>query len=367
MIIEEIHIYQVDLPLSGVTFTMSDGSYTSMDSTIVRIVTDTGVVGWGETCPVGSTYAPEHAGGARAALSQIATGLIGVDIMGPQQVRRVMDRQLNGHNYAKAAIDIAIHDAIGKQHGLRVCDMLGGAVTARVPSYYALSIGDPDEVAAEALEKFREGYPRLQIKVGGGSVDVNIETIRKVWEATSCTRISVDANRALLARDVLRIDRECLDVPLVFEQPCNTVDEIASVRGQLHHAVYLDETTETLNDVLGALALRVCDGFGLKVTRLGGLAALATVRDICEERSMPHTCDDSWGGDIIAAACVHLGATVAPRLFEGSWIAAPYMDLHYDSTNPVVVDSGHIEVPTGPGLGINPDEGVFGAPVASFN
>jgi L-alanine-DL-glutamate epimerase-like enolase superfamily enzyme len=81
---------------------------------------------------------------------------------------------------------------------------------------------------------------------------------------------------------------------------------------------------------------------------------------------MPHTCDDSWGDDIIAAACVHLGATVRPRLLEGVWIAQPHMDIHYDSDNPIRIEGGRIQVPTGPGLGVVPDEGVFGKPVASF-
>jgi L-alanine-DL-glutamate epimerase-like enolase superfamily enzyme len=141
---------------------------------------------------------------------------------------------------------------------------------------------------------------------------------------------------------------------------------VAALHGRGRHGVYLDENTENLNDVLRAISLGICDGFGLKVTRLGGLGALATARDLCEARSLPHTCDDTWGGDIIAAACVHVGATVAPRLLDGVWVAQPYLNFPYDSANPVRVDAGHIRLPTGAGLGVVPDNGVFGAPVASF-
>ena len=366
MHIAEIHVYQVDLPLSGKTYRMSEGSYTALDSTVVKVISDTGVSGWGETCPVGLTYSPEHALGARAALAQMAPGLIGNPVTGPLSVRRSMDKLLYGHNYAKAALDIAIHDLIGKAHGIRVCDMLGGATSERVMSYYALNVDEPDEVARMAAERIAQGFPRLQIKVGGRPVELDIETIRKVWEVTGCTRLAVDANRALTTRDVLRIERECADIPFVFEQPCNTMEEIAAIRGQLHHGMYLDENTENLSSVVRAISLGICDGFGLKVTRLGGLGTMATVRDICEARSMPHTCDDNWGGDIIAAACVHIGATVQPRLLEGVWLAEPYMDSHYDTKNPVRIEDGHIQVPTGPGLGVVPDEGVFGEPAASF-
>ncbi|MEO9094139.1 MAG: mandelate racemase/muconate lactonizing enzyme family protein [Microbacteriaceae bacterium] len=345
---------------------MSEGSYTALDSTIVEVVSDTGISGWGETCPVGPTYAPEHALGARAALTQMAPNLIGTPVTGPLAMRHAMDRFLYGHNYAKAALDIAMYDLIGKAHGIRVCDLLGGSVSERVNSYYALGVDEPDAVARTAAEKIAEGYPRLQIKIGGRPVEIDIETIRKVWEATGCTRLAVDANRALTTRDVLRIERECADIPFVFEQPCNTMEETAAIRSQLHHGIYIDESTENLSSVLRAISLGICDGFGLKVTRLGGLGAIATVRDICQARSMPHTCDDNWGGDIIAAACVQIGATVQPRLLEGVWLAESYMDAHYDSTNPVRIEGGHIQVPTGPGLGVTPDAGVFGEPVASF-
>lgn len=77
------------------------GTHTAFDSTIVEVVSDTGISGWGETCPVGPTYQPEHALGARAALAQMSPGLIGSEVTGPLAVRRSMDKLLNGHNYAK--------------------------------------------------------------------------------------------------------------------------------------------------------------------------------------------------------------------------------------------------------------------------
>lgn len=365
--ISDIHVYQMDLPLGDKSYrTSSGGAYTSFDSTIVEIVSDTGISGWGETCPFGAVYQPEHALGARAALYQMAPGLIGREVTGPRAVRRFLDELLNGSNYAKAAIDIAIYDLIGKSYGLSVSDLLGGAVTERVKSYYAIPVVEPDEAAKLAAEKLAQGYPRLQIKVGGRPVEVDIETIHKVWEATGCTRLAVDGNRALTTRDVLRIEKECTDIPFVLEQPCNTMEEIASIRAQVLRPIYLDENTEDLSSVLRAISMGISDGFGFKVTRLGGLGNLAAVRDVCESRSMPHTVDDSWGGDIIAAACVHMAATVQPRLLEGVWIAEPFMDVQYDSKNPVRIEGGHIQLPSGPGLGIVPDEGVFGKAVASF-
>jgi len=108
------------------------------------------------------------------------------------------------------------------------------------------------------------------------------------------------------------------------------------------------------------------DGFGMKVTRIGGLMPMASFRDICEARNLHHTSYDSWGGDIIAGACVDLGATAKPKLFEGAWLAQPYIEGHYDSKNGIVIKDGHIALPSGPGLGVVPDEGLFTNQVASF-
>lgn len=367
MKITEIHVYAHALPVRNGPYTMANAEVWSLDTTLVKIVCDNGLIGWGETCPVGPTYQPQHAKGARAALAEMAPGLIGADPLQPVLLRRRMDSLLNGHRYAKAAIDIAAYDLMGKHYGARVADLLGGAVTDRVPSYYATGVGAPDDIARIAAEKAAEGYPRLQVKIGGRPVEIDIEVVRKVWERIGGKmRLAVDGNRGLTTRDALRLSRECPDIPFIMEQPCNTIEEIAAIRHQLHHAVYIDESGEDLATVLRVVGAGLCDGFGMKVTRIGGLHAMATFRDICEARAMPHTCDDAWGGDIIAAACTHIGATVSPRLMEGVWLAAPYIEGNYDPENGLTIEAGHIQLPKGPGLGITPDDTLFGAAVASY-
>ena len=368
MKITEIHIYALDLPVQDGPYTMSNAQVWSLDTTLVKLVADNGLVGWGETCPVGPTYQPHHSKGARAALSEMAQGLIGANPLTPVQLRRKMDGLLNGHLYAKAAIDIAAHDLMGKHYGVRVADLLGGAIVESVPSYYATGVGAPDDIARLAEEKVRQGYPRLQIKIGGRPVEIDIETVQKVWERVGGkVRLAVDGNRGLTTADALRLSRECRDIPFIMEQPCNSIEEIASIRAQLGHGVYIDENGTDLATIIRLVGQGLCDGFGMKVTRIGGLSAMATFRDICEARSMPHTCDDAWGGDIIAAACTHIGATVRPNLSEGVWLAAPYIDGHYDKEHGITIENGHIALPEGPGLGIIPDEDRFGAPVASYS
>ena len=368
MKIKEVHIYSHNMAVKNGPYTIASSKVYSLDTTLLKLVADNGLFGWGETCPVGPTYQPHHSKGAVAALQEMAQGLIGANPLQPLQLRRRMDGLLNGHRYAKAAVDIAAYDLMGKHYKARVADLLGGVVTERVPSYYASGIGEPDDIARIAEERMKEGYPRLQIKIGGRDVAIDIAVVRKVWERTKGgLRLAVDGNRSLTTRDTLRLSRECPEIPFILEQPCNTIEEIKAIRGQLQHAVFLDENGEDLSTVLRTVGDGICDGFGMKVTRIGGLHAMATFRDICEARSMPHTCDDAWGGDIIAAACTHIGATVQPRLCEGVWLAQPYIEGNFDPENGVNIERGHIKLPTGAGLGVVPNEAMFGAPVASFN
>ncbi|MER8390045.1 mandelate racemase/muconate lactonizing enzyme family protein [Mesorhizobium sp. M1380] len=367
MRIDQINVYKVQLPVKGGTYRMASDDVDALDSTIVEIVTDDGLTGWGETCPVGPVYQPHHALGARAAIAEIAPGLMGAEIASIRLLAKRMDERLNGHGYAKAAFDIAFLDLLGQRLGVPVSTLLGGALVDRVPAYYSLIVGPPDETARIAADKVKSGYPRLQVKISGRNLEQDVASIHKVWEAVGYkARIAVDGNRGLTVAAAIHLDRLCQAIPFVFEQPCNTMDEITTLKGRVMHPVYLDENTEDQNAVLRAISLGIADGFGFKVTRLGGLTRMATIRDVCAIRSLPHSCDDAWGGDIIAAACVHLASTVEPRRFEGAWIAQEYIEGHFDAKNPIVIENGHIAVPQLPGLGIKPEPGMFGMPVATY-
>ncbi|MFD1984365.1 mandelate racemase/muconate lactonizing enzyme family protein [Mesorhizobium newzealandense] len=369
MRIEVINVYKCLLPVKGGSgYRMASDNVQLLDSTLLEVVTDEGLKGWGETCPVGPIYQPHHALGARAAIAEIAPGLIGQEVSSMRRIAKVVDDRLNRHGYAKAAFDIAFLDVLGQSLGVPISSLLGGALTDRVPSYYSTIVGTPEETARIAADKVKAGYPRLQIKIGGRDLEQDVATVHKVWEAVGYkARIAVDGNRGLTVATAMHLDRLCESIPFAFEQPCNTMDEIATLKGRLTHPVYLDENTEDLNAVLRAISLNIADGFGFKVTRLGGLSKMTTVRDMCAIRSLPHTCDDAWGGDIIAAACVHLASTVEPRRFEGAWIAQEYIEGHYDPVNPIVIRDGHIEVPQRPGLGVKPDPETLGAAVATYS
>ena len=170
MKITAIRVYRIPLPLKS-PYRFAGGELSNVESTVVKITTDAGLSGFGECCPCGPTYAPEHAAGARAALQALAPHLIKTDALALNRCHDVMEQHLNGHAYAKAAIDIALWDLAGKHHGARICDLLGGARSEKVPSYHAIGSTTPDEAARIAREKKQQGFSRLQVKVGGRPVE----------------------------------------------------------------------------------------------------------------------------------------------------------------------------------------------------
>ncbi|GAA4847463.1 enolase C-terminal domain-like protein [Actinomycetospora corticicola] len=366
MKIERIHVHQALLPVVGEPYRMSHTTVHELDSTLVEVVTADGRHGWGETCPLGPVYQPHHALGARAALEQIAPGLVGTEIDSPRRLAQRMDELLAGHGYAKAALDAAVLDLLGQELGVPVSTLLGGALVDRVPSYYSVIVGTPEDSARSAAAAVAAGYPRVQVKIGGRDLEQDVETVHRVWEAVGYrARLAVDANRAMTAAHALQFDRLTADVPFVLEQPCNTLGEMALLRGRLTHPVALDENTEDVDTVLRAVTEGLADAFSFKVTRLGGPTRAAQARDLCALRSVPHTVDDAWGGSVVAAACLHLAATVEPHLLEGVWIAQDYIEGHHDPQRPVVVQDGHLAVPQGPGLGVTPDPASL-TPLATY-
>ena len=117
MRIKEVHIYKLELPVAGGSYRMASASVSKLDSTIVEILTDTDLKGYGETCPIGPVYQPMHALGARSALEQMGPHLIGANPLRIECVHDAMESALNGHRYAKAAVDIALWDIAGKAYG----------------------------------------------------------------------------------------------------------------------------------------------------------------------------------------------------------------------------------------------------------
>src|SRR6056297_1593024 len=195
MKVTRIDVFQMDLTYVHGTYRMSGGrDIRALPSTLVRVTSDTGIEGWGEVCPLGTTYLPAHAGGAQAALALLAPALIGLDPTNLAAINETMDGALMGHAYAKSPIDVACWDLTGKAWGARVADMLGGVRQEAFPLYVAVPLGTPEEMAGYVEARRAEGIHRFQLKIGGDPAQ-DIARARHVVASTAAEDVIVgDAN-----------------------------------------------------------------------------------------------------------------------------------------------------------------------------
>src|SRR6266705_2550657 len=180
MKITRILAYRVELQLVETTYKWSGGkSVTVFDSTIVGVETNTGLIGYGEVCPLGPFYLPAYADGVRAGLRELCPHLLGEDPRQLSRLNRRMDAALKGHPYVKSGIDMACWDILGNTAGLPVCTLLGGRYGEDFHLYRAISQEAPDAMASRVAEYHAQGYRRFQLKVGGDPAD-DIARIRAV-------------------------------------------------------------------------------------------------------------------------------------------------------------------------------------------
>ena len=137
-------------------YSFAGTTLSQMTTVILRLQTDTGLTGWGETCPLGATYAEAHAEGAIAAMKVLAPAVMGATAM-PRALNAAMDAALDGHAYAKAMVDIAAWDLLGKSAGLPLSSLLGGPLSDPVPSYYAIAPSGTEAAVATATARASEG------------------------------------------------------------------------------------------------------------------------------------------------------------------------------------------------------------------
>ncbi|MEX1184923.1 MAG: cis-3-hydroxy-L-proline dehydratase [Gemmatimonadota bacterium] len=362
MKITRITVFQVDLPLQEGGYSWSGGkSVAVFDSTVVRIDTDDGVTGWGEVCPLGPVYLPAYAAGARAGIREIAPALIGQDPTGLERINRLMDRTLQGHPYAKSAIDMACWDILGKVSGQPLCTLLGGRYGEDFVLYRAISQRSPEEMAENVAGYRERGYRRFQLK-SGSDVATDIARIRAVREVLEDDDILVaDANTGWLMHEAARVVRGVRDVDVYIEQPCASYEECLTIRRRTDHPFVLDENINGIDALLRGHADGAMDVVNIKISKFGGLTRARQARDLCASMGIAMTVEDSWGGDIITAAIAHLAHSTPTELLFTSTDFNSYGTVTIADGAPTGVN-GRMRAPDAPGLGVEPRLDVLGKP-----
>lgn len=367
MKITRITVFHVDLPLEH-PYWLSGGrlKFECLDATLVKIETDAGITGWGEGTPWGHTYVPAHGPGVRAGIETMATFLIGLDPRRVLEVERVMDLTLPGHLYAKSPIDMACWDIAGQAAGLSIAALMGAQASRPIPiasSVGAKTVAETREVMTRYSDR---GYIAHSVKIGG-DVDRDIARIRDVEAFKQPGDIILyDVNRGWTRQQALRVMRATEDLRVMFEQPCETLDDIAAIR-PLHSApVSVDESLVTLQDAARIARDGLAEVFGIKLNRVGGLTKAARMRDI----ALAHGIDMfvmATGGSVLAdTEALHLAATIPDANCHAVWACQDMLTVDIAAGRGPRNEKGHLHLPDTPGLGVHPDESALGDPVAIY-
>ncbi|WP_299690482.1 enolase C-terminal domain-like protein [uncultured Tateyamaria sp.] len=367
MKITGLTVYQCDLP-SEHPYWLSGGrlKFDCLDATLVKVETDAGITGWGEGTPWGHTYVPAHGPGIRAGIETMAPFVLGLDPRRVLEVERVMDLALPGHLYAKSPIDMACWDIAGQTAGLPIADLMGGG--SRTPARIASSVGAKTaEETRSVMARYRDrGYVAHSVKIGG-DVDHDIARIRDV-EATKLPGeiILYDVNRGWTRQQALRVMRATDDLGVMFEQPCESLDDIAAIRLLHSVPVSVDETLVTLRDACRIARDGLAEVFGIKLNRVGGLTKAARIRDV----ALAHGIDMfvmATGGSVLAdAEALHLAATIPDPHRLAVWACQDMITAEIAGGRGPHNTDGHLHLPETPGLGVHPDQGALGDPVAIY-
>jgi len=367
MKITRISAYQVDLPLREGSYKWSGGkSVNVFDSTIVRVDTDEGLTGYGEVCPLGPFYLPAYGPGVRSGIRELAPHLIGYDPRNLDVLNRRMDAALKGHPYVKSGIDIACWDVLGQVCGQPVCTLLGGRNGDDFVLYRAIS-QEPAEVMADRVAHYRsEGYRRFQLKVGGDAQD-DIDRIHAVAERLEPgDRLVADANTGWLMHDAMRVVDAVRDVDVYIEQPCLSYEECLSIRRHTNRPFVLDEVVDSIDMLIRARADLAMDVVNIKISKFGGLTKARQARDLCASLGVAMTIEDSWGGDITAAAIAHLAHSTPTELLFTSTDFNSYVTVSTAEGAPQR-NQGRLAASSEPGLGVRPRFDVLGEAVLQIS
>lgn len=353
-----IELIALRLPLIE-PFVISYAVYPDMPTILVRVETDTGLTGWGEATPdpqvTGETY-----GGTFEALKRIAPILLGRDPRDRGSIMRAVDYQLDAAPAAKAALDIALHDLVGKASGLPVWALLNGRSRDYLTISRVVSLKTPDEMARDALRHVENGFKTVKLKIGeAGDIRTDIQRVAAVREAVGPEiKIKIDVNQGWRTPGVAI--QAALGIaaykPEYIEQPIDMhdLDGLADVRRLSGLQIMADEAIHGPRDALRAAQLRACDLINIKLMKTGGLLNALALNAIAETAGIVCQVGTMVESSIASAAGLHLA--MALENVQTVEMGGPIMFAEDIGPLRHYYDRDRVTLPDGPGLGVEPDE-----------
>ncbi len=306
--IERIEVYPVTLRFFE-PFRIAPGSSEKSRNIVVKVVTDYGVEGWGEASP-SRRVTGETVETVLEALSRIAPRLIGMCPLRIEQNVETMDQVVKGNPAAKAAIDIALHDILGKTAGKPLFMLLGG-YRMQVLTDFTLSIKTPREMAADAVKAVEKGFKALKVKVGVNPSE-DVERIRLVREAVGeDVEIRIDANGGWSPEQAVEVLNRVERFNIRFVEqpvPAEDVKGLARVRKDSQIPVMADESVHSPSDAMRLIEEEAVDLINIKLMKSGGILKARKISNVAEAAGIPCMVGCMGESGIGVAAGAHLAA-----------------------------------------------------------
>ena len=354
MKIESITLHHISMPLVA-PFETSFGRETDRECVLITLQAE-GLIGYGEcvaTRDPGYNY--ETTGTAWHILKDfIAPLILGKDVVDAHDFQQRVEG-IRGHHLAKAGVEMALWDLLGKRDGKSLKDMFGGTCD-RADVGVSIGIQSSARDLVSTVESYlAQGYRRVKIKIKPGREVEETSAVRKTYPDL---RLQVDANSAytLETAQVLKaIDDLNL---LLIEQPLFEDDiwDHRKLQAEFKTPICLDESVITPRHARYALEMEACRIINIKPARVAGLSQGIAIHNYCYERNVPVWCGGMLETGVGRAS--NLALASLPGFILPGDISASNRYYTRDITNErfVLDPDSTIDVPSGPGLGITIDQ-----------
>jgi len=378
MKITKIECIPVSIPFAK-PMKMGGGTAAGADAVVLKIHTDEGITGICETGDTSPWYMGESQDSIMYNINNVFGPqiLLGEDPFNIDQIVAKMDRAAKVNNQAKAVVDYALHDIMGKALGVPVYKLLGGLSNEKIPLAFVMSSGTAEEVGDEGRSLVKAGFKALKLKVGAKSIEEDLEMVGALREAVgNSIKIVTDTNGSWNYFQALQFLRKAVRYDLFLaEQPIPywDIDGLARLRRKVDVPIFADEAAAELNDLFKLIQRDAVDGFFLKVPKAGGILKSQKWITIAKAAGFMVMCGCMINTGLGAAVEAHLlAATEWMGKIEQEAIGPLNLYNVPDTVSTPLKDdlatkvpryeNGFLYAPDGPGLGVELNE----AAVAKF-
>ena len=358
--IQNIEVFLADVPTIR-AHRLSVATMTTQTLVLVRVRCADGVEGWGEATTIGGlNYGDESPESIKVNIdTHIAPLLVGMDA---RQVAKAMARVrkvIQGNRFAKCALETALLDAEARRLGIPLSELLGGRVRDALPVAWTLASGDTAQDIAEAEAMLAARRHRIfKLKIGLRPVADDVAHVLAIKRALGdAVSVRVDVNQAWSELDAMRGIAALEDGGIdLIEQPVRGDNHGAMARLSTRFTVPI-MADEALHGPLDAYALATAsaaDVFAVKITQSGGLGLAQQVATVAQLAGIALYGGTMLEGAIGTAASAHVFSTFGDLSF-GTELFGPLLLTQEVLREPLVYRDFMLQVPTGPGLGVDID------------